>query len=88
MTVDLSSLLASLREELALDTGKRATSASDASLEAVISLLRRAEISAGAGQPERVRELLDSAAGQVSDSWSFNSSLGKEILGCSQRAGR
>jgi hypothetical protein len=85
MTVQIEALLATLNEELPLAKEDRATGASDLSLQSVVSLLQRADKSAKAGQSAIARELFDSAARQVSDSWSFRSTLSIEVLEFARR---
>ena len=80
MTVQIENLLASLNEELRLAKEERATGASGESLQSVVSLLQRADQFAKSGELANARELLDAAARQVSDSWSFSSALGTEVL--------
>jgi hypothetical protein len=80
MTVQIENLLTSLDEELQLARDARRSGASDLSLQSVIGLLQRADKLANAGQAEKARELFDSAARQVVDSWSFSSVLGIEVL--------
>lgn len=73
-------LLASLNEELGLAREHRSTGASDLSLQAVASLLQRADTLTASGQWANANELFHAAARQVSDSWSFSSRLGMEVL--------
>lgn len=73
-------LLSRLEGELKLPPAKRDTGASDVSLNSVISLLQRADKLAGASQPSTAEAILDAAARQVSDSWSFSSVLGAEVF--------
>ncbi len=80
MTAQIEDLLASLDEERRLAKEERATGASDASLQSVASLLQRADALAASGQFDNAQDLLDAAARQVSDSWSFTSALGVEVL--------
>jgi hypothetical protein len=79
--MQIAELVHSLTEELQLAEGERDTGASDSSLRSVISLLQRAEHSVSSGQSELAKELFESAARLVSDSWSFNTVLGTEVLG-------
>jgi hypothetical protein len=79
--MQIAELVHSLTEELQLAEGERDTGASDSSLRSVISLLQRAERSVSSGQSELAKELFESAARLVSDSWSFNTVLGTEVLG-------
>ena len=76
----IEELLTSLGEELKLARKACLSGASDLSLKSVISLLHRADGLVNAGQSEKARELFDSAARQVADSWSFSSVLGIEVL--------
>jgi hypothetical protein len=80
MTAQIEDLLASLDEERRLAKEERATGASDVSLQSVASLLQRADTLAASGQSDNAQDLLDAAARQVSDSWSFSSTLGVEVL--------
>jgi hypothetical protein len=80
MTEQIENLLASVNEERRLAKEERATGASDVSLQSVASLLRRADTLAASGQSDNAQDLLDAAARQVSDSWSFTSMLGVEVL--------
>jgi hypothetical protein len=80
MTVQIENLLGSLNEESRLTKEERATGASDLSLQSVVSLLQRADKLVNADQSANARELFDSAARQVSESWSFRSMLGIEVL--------
>ncbi|WP_314195302.1 hypothetical protein [uncultured Arthrobacter sp.] len=78
--MQIENLLTSLQEELQLAREARLSGASDLSLQSVMGLLQRADKLASAGQSEKARELFDSAARQVADSWSFSSVLGIEVL--------
>jgi hypothetical protein len=80
MTAQIENLLASLNEERRLAKEERATGASDVSLQSVAILLQRADTLAASGQSDNAQDLLDAAARQVSDSWSFTSTLGVEVL--------
>lgn len=80
MTAQIKNLLASLNEERRLAKEERATGASDVSLQSVAILLQRADTLAASGQSDNAQDLLDAAARQVSDSWSFTSTLGVEVL--------
>jgi hypothetical protein len=80
MTVQIENLLASLAEELRLAQHERATGASDSSLQSVVSLLQRADNLTKLGQSVAAQELFDSAAHQVSDSWSFRAKLATELF--------
>lgn len=80
MTAQIEDLLASLDEERRLAKEERATGAFDVSLQSVASLLQRADTLAASGQSDNAQDLLDAAARQVSDSWSFSSTLGVEVL--------
>lgn len=80
MTVQIENLLASLTEKLQLAKEERPTGASDLSLESVISLLQRADKLAKSGRSLKAQELFDSAARQVSDSWSFRATLATDVL--------
>jgi hypothetical protein len=80
VTVQIKNLLASLNEELRLAKEQRSTGASDLSLQSVVSLLQRGDTLAASGQWANANELFDAAARQVSDSWSFSSRLGVEVL--------
>lgn len=81
MTAQIENLLTALNAERGLAKEERATGASDVSLETVASLLLRADTLAASGKFDKAQELLDAAARQVSDSWSFTSKLGVEVLG-------
>ncbi len=78
--MQIENLLASLNEELRLAKEQRSTGASDQSLQSVLSLLQRAGTLAASGQSDSAQKLLDAAARQVSDSWSFTSTLGMKVL--------
>jgi hypothetical protein len=80
VTVQIQNLLASLNEELGLAKEQRSTGASDLSLQSVVSLLQRGDTLTASGQWANAKELFDAAARQVSDSWSFSSRLGMEVL--------
>jgi len=78
--MQIENLLASLDEELKPAREARLSGASDLSLQSVMGLLQRADQLANAGQAQKARKLFDSAARQVSDSWSFSSVLSVEVL--------
>lgn len=84
----LESLLTSLEEELRLSEENRTTGASDLSLQTVLDLLRSAEKTATSGHAAKAKDALSLAARQVSDSWSFCSTLGIAVLEFVQTAKR
>jgi hypothetical protein len=84
----LETLVISLEADLNLPEEQRETGASDVSLRSVIDQLQRAEQSEQGGQPELANQALDLVGYQISDTWSFRSVLGAEILAVVQAAKR
>ncbi|PWC06441.1 hypothetical protein [Mycetocola zhujimingii] len=80
-------LLRSLSEDLSLPEADRDTGAADGALRSVIRLLQEADALLADGHTDAAQRALDEAAYQVSDSWSFRSVLGAEVLRVAQGRG-